>query len=103
MPAVNPGDPRLIELLRQGATEAEFAGLAAEAVAKSKGFAWVLTVLQSRRAEAAAISLAPPAQAAANGHAAADATKAYLAREAEHAAEVERQRLARRAAKGATA
>lgn len=55
---VNPGDPRLLELLRQGATEAEFVGLAAEAVAKSKGFAWVLVALAARRSDAAAITLA---------------------------------------------
>lgn len=60
MQAVNPGDPRLLALLEQGATEAEFAGIAAEAVDKGKGFAWVLAVLQSRRAEAAEIALAPP-------------------------------------------
>ena len=57
--AVNPGDPRLLALLAQGATEAEFAGLAAEAVAKGKGFAWVLVALQARRAEAAEIALTP--------------------------------------------
>lgn len=56
----NPGDPRLLALLGQGATLEEFAGIAAEAVQKRRGFAWVLTVLQSRRAEAAAIALAPP-------------------------------------------
>jgi uncharacterized protein YdaU (DUF1376 family) len=56
---VNPGDPRLTALLDQGATVDEFAGIAEEAVAKSKGFAWVLTVLQNRRAEAAQIALAP--------------------------------------------
>lgn len=57
----NPGDPRLIALLEQGATLEEFAGIAEEAVRKKRGFAWVLTVLQSRRAEAAQIALAPPA------------------------------------------
>lgn len=58
--ATNPGDPRLIALCEQGATDDEFAGLAAEAVEKGKGFAWVLVALQARRAEAAAIALAPP-------------------------------------------
>lgn len=57
--AVNPGDPRLLELIRQGATTAEFEGLAAEAVDKGKGFAWVLTVLQARRKEAGDIALTP--------------------------------------------
>lgn len=60
--AVNPGDPRLIALCEQGATQGEFEGIAAEAVAGGKGFAWVLTVLQKRRAEAADIALAPRAQ-----------------------------------------
>lgn len=61
--SVNPGDPRLLELLRQGATVEEFAGMAAEAVAKSppKGFAWVLAALQGRRSEASAITLAKAA------------------------------------------
>jgi hypothetical protein len=57
--AVNPGDPRLLALLEQGATEAEFTGVAAEAVAGGKGWAWVLKVVEARRADAAAISLAP--------------------------------------------
>lgn len=55
----NPGDPRLLELLRQGATEAELVGLAAEAAGKGKGFAWALVTLAARRREAAEISLAP--------------------------------------------
>ena len=59
--ATNPGDPRLIALLAQGATIEEFAGIAAEAASKAKGFAWVLVTLQERRKQAAAISLAPPA------------------------------------------
>ncbi len=58
--AVNPGDPRLLALLEQGATESEFVGIAGEAVEKGKGWAWVLHVLQARRSDAAAISLAPP-------------------------------------------
>jgi hypothetical protein len=61
--AVNPGDPRLLELLRQGATVPEFEGLAEEAAKRGKGFAWVLATLTGRRAEAAAIALAPPAPA----------------------------------------
>ncbi len=58
--AVNPGDPRLLALLEQGATQGEFVGIAGEAVEKGKGWAWVLHVLQARRSDAAAISLAPP-------------------------------------------
>jgi len=76
----NPGDPRFLALLAQGATQAEFAGLAAEAVAKRRGWAWVLSVLQSRRQEAAQIALAPPApppqQTVPSGEA--DSTAAYL-------------------------
>lgn len=73
---VNPGDPRLLELLKQGATIEEFAGLAAEAVTKQKGFAWVMVVLQNRRAEAAAIKLAAEVTTHVNGQA--EATQAYL-------------------------
>jgi uncharacterized protein YdaU (DUF1376 family) len=79
--ATNPGDPRLLALIEQGATEAEFAGIAAEAVAKAKGWAWVLHVLQARRSEAAAIALAPPTPDRRNGAAAtpsAEQTKASL-------------------------
>lgn len=57
--AVNPGDPRLIALIDQGATVEEFTGLAAEAVSKGKGFAWVMHVLAARREEAAKLKLAP--------------------------------------------
>ncbi|HYC00370.1 MAG TPA: hypothetical protein VEA35_18965 [Ramlibacter sp.] len=95
----NPGDPRLLALLEQGATPAEFAGIAAEAVAKGKGWAWVLTVLPARRAEAASIALAPPAPAA--PPAPSNPAAAWLAEQAERAREVEQQRAARLARKGA--
>lgn len=55
----NPGDPRFLTLIAQGATEAEFVGIAVEAVSKGKGWAWVLHVLAERRKEAAGITLAP--------------------------------------------
>lgn len=57
----NPGDPRLLALLAQGATLAEFEGLAEEAVRKGIGkpFGWVLTVLPARREQAASLALAP--------------------------------------------
>ena len=77
--AVNPGDPRLLALLEQGATEAEFAGIAAEAVAKAKGWAWVLHVLQARRSEAAAIALAPPTPDRRNGAAATPSAEQTIA------------------------
>ena len=59
--SINTSDPRLIALVEQGATPEEFAGLAAEAVAKGIGkpFAWVLAVLPQRRAEASSIALQP--------------------------------------------
>jgi len=63
--SVNPGDPRLLALIEQGATLAEFEGLATEAVQKQKGWAWILAVLVARRSEAAQIRLAPAAPATA--------------------------------------
>ncbi len=59
--------PRFIALVGQGATPDEFEAIGREAVAKGikAPFPWVLTVLQSRRTEAAAIVLAPVTPAAA--------------------------------------
>ena len=62
--SVNPGDPRLLTLIEQGATLEEFEGIAAEAVEKQKGWGWILAVLPARRAEAAQIRLVAPAPAA---------------------------------------
>jgi hypothetical protein len=66
MQQTNPGDPRFLALVAQGATEAEFVSLAEEA--KRRGinapWPWVLKVLPERRAEAAAINLAPAATSA---------------------------------------
>lgn len=59
MAGTNPGDPRLLALIEQGATIEEFAGAAAEAVAREKGFAYALKVIEGRRADAAKISLPP--------------------------------------------
>jgi uncharacterized protein YdaU (DUF1376 family) len=66
MADVNPGDPRLLALLEQGASAEELRGVAADAVNRGKGFAWALKALEGRRADAAAISLAaaPPATVA---------------------------------------
>lgn len=64
----NPGDPRLLALLSQGATLAEFEGLAEEAVRRKIGkpFAWILATLPARRADAAQVQLPPtPEQQAA--------------------------------------
>jgi hypothetical protein len=95
MAATNPGDPRLIELCAQGATADEFAGLAAEAVAKGKGFAWVLVALQSRRADAHAIALAPRvADVAASAES--ERSAKYLLDQAKHAAIAKAEAKARR-------
>lgn len=82
MAAVNPGDPRLMALIDQGATLAEFEGLAAEAVEKRKGFAWVLAVLAARREEAQALRLAPSAEDSTPWHQ--GGRKAIEAKAAEH-------------------
>lgn len=57
----NAGDTRALELHRQGATFAEFEGLAREAVTKGIGnpWPWVLTVLPDRRSKAAGLVLSP--------------------------------------------
>ena len=64
MQAVNPGDPRLLALIDQGATDAEFVGAAQEAVDKGKGFAWMLAALTGKRQDAATLKLAPAAKQA---------------------------------------
>lgn len=60
----NPSDPRLIALLDAGATEAEIVAVGEEAAKGRKGWPWLLTVVQARRAEASAITLAPAAKEA---------------------------------------
>lgn len=64
--ATNPGNLDLRALLEQGATVEEFRALAVEAMEKQPPlgdpFKWVLSVLPSRRAKAAAIRLAPAAR-----------------------------------------
>lgn len=58
---INLSDPVLAELLRQGAQPEEFEGLAREAVDRQirNPWPWVLKAVQGRRADAAAIQLAP--------------------------------------------
>ena len=85
MAGVNPGDPRLLALLEQGATREELESVAADAVARGKGFAWALKALEGRRADAAAIALAPKLENRA-GEAAAAQSVAYLADQAAAAA-----------------
>lgn len=58
--AATPGDPRLRQLVDQGADIAEFEAVGAEAADKGKGAAWALTALINRRADAAKVRLAPP-------------------------------------------
>jgi hypothetical protein len=98
--STNPGDPRLLALLDQGATEAEFTGIAAEAVAGGKGWAWALAVVQARRSDAARIALASATSSASAARSVSE-TAAYLAEQARHAAEVEAERLQRIATRGA--
>lgn len=61
MSTVNLSDPLFAALLQQGATAAEFAGLAEEAIraGKRKPWKWILTVLPERRKDAQALQLAP--------------------------------------------
>lgn len=61
--AANPGDPRLRQLVDQGASLEEFEAVGAEAADKGKGPAWALTALINRRKDAAEIRLAPCATA----------------------------------------
>jgi hypothetical protein len=106
LPETNPGDPRLLALLDQGATIPELAGIAAEAASKRKGWAWVLHVVQKRRADAAAIALTP-AVSEARSVADAAATASFLAEqerhrkaasspEAQHARDLALERLGKR-------
>lgn len=46
------GDPAVLALCESGATEAEFVCIAEEAVLKEKGFAWAMSALRGRRADA---------------------------------------------------
>ncbi len=55
-----PGDARLLALLEQGATEDEFVGVGTEATSRGKSWAWLLTVVENRRSDAARIVLKPP-------------------------------------------
>lgn len=61
---VNTADPRLTALIDQGATPAEFEGIAREAVEKriAQPLGWICTTLKGRRDDAAATTLAPPAR-----------------------------------------
>lgn len=58
---VNPGDPRLLALLAQGATTANFVSAAGGATGKRNPFAYLLATVQGQLAEAASIASAPRA------------------------------------------
>ncbi len=98
---LNLADTRLAALIAQGATPEEFAGLAKEAIAKSisSPWPWILKVLVARRAEAAALVLAPAATPPDPGAAVVEATAGYLEQQRKHreAAEVESSPEARTA------
>jgi uncharacterized protein YdaU (DUF1376 family) len=53
MALVNPSNPVLTELLRSGATEADFVQVAAECVQSGKGFAYALATVKGRQQDAA--------------------------------------------------
>jgi uncharacterized protein YdaU (DUF1376 family) len=55
MADVNPGHPKLLKLIEQGASIAEFEHVAAKSIASSKGFAYALGMLAKLREEAAAM------------------------------------------------
>lgn len=86
---LNLADPRLAALIAQGATADEFAGLAKEALANgiNSPWPWILKVLPARRAEAAALVLAPAATPPDPGAAAVGQTQQYLAEQEQHRAE----------------
>ncbi len=60
--SVNPSHPKLLELLKAGATADELGAIAEEPNAK-KGFAWVLATAEGRRRDAAAAGTIPQARA----------------------------------------
>ena len=55
MADVNPGHPKLLKLIEQGASLAEFEHVATKSIANSKGFAYALSMLSNMREEAAAM------------------------------------------------
>lgn len=57
--STNPSDPRLLALLAAGATLEEIVAVGEEAARTGKGWAWLLTVVQARRKDAAAIGKLP--------------------------------------------
>jgi uncharacterized protein YdaU (DUF1376 family) len=55
MADVNPGHPKLLKLIEQGASLAEFEHVATKSIANTKGFAYALGMLAKLREEAAAM------------------------------------------------
>jgi len=101
---VNPSDPRLQALLGRGVTAAELGDLAVEAVAKGKGWAWVLGAAKGRRDDAAGMAQAagpgpsprPPAPSGAKAN---DDFERYRREDAERRARTPEQAAASVAAR----
>lgn len=60
---VNPSHPDLVSLLAAGVEEQVFADTAAEAMARGRGFPWVLAAIRGRMADAAATPTPAPKRA----------------------------------------
>ena len=56
---INTSHPRLLALLDAGVTDTELTMAATEAVARNKGFAYVLGMVEGRRRDAAAAGAVP--------------------------------------------
>lgn len=59
MPAVSPGHPELLAMIERGVSVAMFEDAATKAVAKGKGFAYMLAILAAQLASAKAIESGP--------------------------------------------
>lgn len=85
---LNLDDPRVAALIDQGATPDEFEGVGREAVKRgiANPVGWICAALVGRRAEAAAMTLAPKVDGAAQAEASVAESAAYLAEKAAIAA-----------------
>lgn len=59
VPGVGVGHPKLLALIGRGVTPAMFGAAAAKSVAKGKGFAYAIGVLESELTDAVAASVGP--------------------------------------------
>jgi hypothetical protein len=94
----NPSDPRLQALLDSGVTPEELADVAREAVAKGKGWPWVLATAGGRRRDAAGLAKAIPSATPAGPRPESDAER-YEREERERLARTPEQVAANVAAK----